>query len=70
MKRLTQPPITIQPVTDDGNWTFQWAEWVSRLFDSVQGALPVYADNATATAGGLQVNDRYRTSTGQIMIVY
>jgi hypothetical protein len=32
--------------------------------------LAVYADNATATAGGLVVGDIYRTSTGELKIVY
>lgn len=32
--------------------------------------LAVYADNAAATAGGLATNEVYRTSTGQLMIVY
>lgn len=32
--------------------------------------LPTYADNAAATSGGLAVNRLYRTSTGQVMIVY
>jgi|GEM_PF-5529302 len=32
--------------------------------------VPVYADNAAALAGNLIAGDVYRTSTGQIMIVY
>lgn len=32
--------------------------------------IPVYADNAAATAGGLGVGNVYRTSTGQLMIRY
>ena len=39
------------------------------LFKLAQGA-PVYADNAAATAGGLAAGTIYRTSTGQLMIVY
>lgn len=31
--------------------------------------LPVYADNAAATAGGLAVNKPYRTATGELRIV-
>ena len=31
---------------------------------------PVYADNAAALAGGLVAGDIYRTSTGQLMIVF
>jgi len=30
----------------------------------------VYANNAAALAGGLEAGDFYRTSTGQIFIVY
>lgn len=30
----------------------------------------VYADNAAATSGGLQVGDIYRTSDGTLKIVY
>jgi hypothetical protein len=32
--------------------------------------VPVYADNAAATSGGLTAGMVYRTSTGQLMIVY
>jgi hypothetical protein len=32
-------------------------------------ALPVYANNAAALAGGLSVSDVYRTSTGELRIV-
>ena len=32
-------------------------------------ALPVYANNAAALAGGLGVDDVYRTSTGELRIV-
>jgi len=31
--------------------------------------LPVYANNAAAVAGGLAVNDVYKTSTGELRIV-
>lgn len=31
-------------------------------------SIPVFADNAAATAGGLLVGDQYRTSTGQLMV--
>lgn len=33
-------------------------------------APPIYADNAAALAGGLVAGDVYKTSTGQLMIVY
>jgi hypothetical protein len=32
--------------------------------------LPTYADNTAATTGGLTVGNFYKTSTGQLMIVY
>ena len=32
-------------------------------------ALPVYADNAAALAGGLVADDVYKTSTGELRIV-
>jgi hypothetical protein len=34
------------------------------------GAIPVYADNTAATAGGLVAGDVYRTATGQLMVRY
>lgn len=33
-------------------------------------ALPIYADNAAATAGGLAIGRMYRTATGQLMARY
>ena len=33
-------------------------------------ALPVYADNAAALAGGLAVGEMYRTATGDLKVVY
>jgi hypothetical protein len=32
-------------------------------------SLPIYANNAAAVAGGLAVNDVYKTSTGELRIV-
>ena len=32
-------------------------------------ALPIYANNAAAIAGGLVANDVYKTSTGELRIV-
>jgi hypothetical protein len=34
------------------------------------GTLPIFADNAAALAGGLSVGKLYRTSTGDLKIVY
>lgn len=39
-------------------------------FEPVIANLPTYADNAAAKAGGLVANQKYRTSTGIMMIVY
>ena len=33
-------------------------------------ALPTYADNAAAVAGGLAVGRLYKTGTGEVMVVY
>lgn len=38
--------------------------------DGAWASLPIYADNTAAVAGGLAAGDRYRTSTGTVMIVY
>lgn len=32
-------------------------------------SLPIYADNAAAAAGGLAVNDIYRTAAGALRVV-
>ena len=32
-------------------------------------ALPTYADNAAALAGGLAIGSLYKTSTGSVMVV-
>lgn len=32
--------------------------------------LPTYVDNTAAKAGGLLVNQPYKTATGQVMVVY
>lgn len=40
------------------------------LNDISDTGLPVYADNAAALAGGLVAGQLYRTSTGQLMIVF
>ena len=40
------------------------------IADFEGGSLPVYADNAAALTGGLVAGQRYRTSSGAIMIVF
>lgn len=34
------------------------------------GSIPIFADNASAIAGGLVLNDLYRTATGEARIVF
>lgn len=36
----------------------------------INPSLPVYADNAAASTGGLVEGEFYRTSTGTVMVVY
>ena len=44
----------------------------SRLFAHTMSlsSLGVFSDNTTAKNNGLQVGDFYRTSTGQVMVVF
>jgi hypothetical protein len=42
----------------------------SPLTTAQLAALPVYADNAAALAGGLTAGQLYRTSTGVLMVTY
>lgn len=44
--------------------------WNTRPIWALNTNLPVYADNTAALAGGLIAGDLYRTSTGDLMIVY
>lgn len=37
--------------------------------DDIQASLPTYADNATAIAGGLVINNHYKTVTGELRVV-
>jgi peptide/nickel transport system permease protein len=49
-----------------------WGDGASRLAlrsADVLTALPIYADNATALAGGLIAGDVYKTATGELRIV-
>lgn len=64
-----------EPIAGDGGIiTVIWMLWLERLValvnrNSMQ-ELSVYADNAAALAGGLNVGDIYMTATGQVMVVY
>lgn len=57
--------LILQP--DGGNLGINTTSPTSKL--QVVG-LPVYADNAAATSGGLTAGAFYRTSTGVLMVVY
>ena len=57
----TSAPATVASVSPTGKATFPTLNL---------GSLPVYADNAAATAGGLAAGDVYRTSTGVLMVRY
>ena len=49
------------------------ASWLNDVNDFVYNtfnSLDVYANNTAAIAGGLVAGNFYRTSTGQIMVVY
>lgn len=64
-RRLRVSPsgnVLIATITDDGVNKLQ-------IDGGIRSALPVYADNAAATAGGLPVNSLYRTTAGVVMIV-
>jgi hypothetical protein len=67
-----------------GNFSTAFTESTIVLGDNINGSVPdttyvdrlniktlaVYADNAAATSGGLEVGTVYRTSTGQLMVRY
>ena len=55
----------------------KWSGWKQSAFTdnptftgTVTAPTQMYADNAAAIAGGMTVGQMYRTSTGQLMIVY
>jgi hypothetical protein len=51
-----------------------WQQWLTQLVAAVRNPtfnnLSVYANDAAAAAGGLVAGQLYRTSTGQVMVVY
>lgn len=75
------PYLPFPPREYDQNYTAQvvrafsvFAQQVNNPGDAVYATLrllklPVYANNAAAVAGGLAVNDVYKTSTGELRIV-
>ena len=52
--------VFVQQVNNPGDAVFATVQLLS---------LPIYANNAAAVAGGLAVNDVYKTSTGELRIV-
>ncbi len=50
------------PAKTTGNYTIATIE-------DLDGALPTYATNAAAITGGLPINKRYKTATGEVRIV-
>jgi hypothetical protein len=52
--------VFVQQVNNPGDAVFATVQLLN---------LPVYANNAAAVAGGLAVNDVYKTSTGELRIV-
>ena len=40
-----------------------------KTLENEDANLPVYADNAAAVSGGLAVNKKYKTATGELRIV-
>lgn len=71
MAKLDSPPTQDALVDSSGKATSTFLLWLQKLtgVNSFVG-LPVYADNAAALAGKLKTGDAYRTSTGQVMVVY
>lgn len=71
-------PIKIGATSEVGNYhgEFILIDDYNRTADihmthvKLSKGLPVYADNAAAIAGGLAVNELYRKSTGEVMIVF
>lgn len=47
-----------------------WLNDVNTLVYNTFGNLPVYANNAAAISGGLTAGNLYRTSIGQVMVVF
>jgi len=57
-------------VTPEGKGTPEEAMRIKKTKIINFANAPVYADNATAKAGGLVAGDVYRTATGQLMIAF
>lgn len=59
---------TIQELIDKLNW-FDFLRKIKVILSGLNAPYPVYANNAAALAGGLKVNDIYRTSAGDVKTV-
>lgn len=59
-----------QPISDkSGIVTWQWMQFFQLLLaQPLSLDLPVYANNAAATAGGLQAGQLYRTSADPALV--
>lgn len=60
------------PLVDNVVQIGEPANRISKLYSHTMSvvSLPVFASNAAAKSGGLVVGDFYRTSTGQVMVVF
>jgi len=64
-------PPSLRPMMPEAFWAW-WQKLRSWLKQTtIDGmAIPTYANNAAALAGGLVAGAFYRTSTGVLMVVY
>ena len=71
---LDNAPIQVAPADKSGLISSAWSTWFVKLVSIVRKnelqTLPVYADNAAATAAKLAVGTVYRTNVGVVMVVY
>ena len=67
------PALASDPVSWLSRPLVQWlttlATWAGGLWATNWAALPTYADNAAAVAGGLAVGTPYKTATGETRVV-
>jgi hypothetical protein len=70
MINKNRPPIQT-PMYVNNLLSSIWSIWFNAVSDKLADVtLPVYANNAAALVGGLKAGDKYRTSTGVLMITY
>ncbi len=58
----------VDNLNSSGKAANRWTDIFARTFTFDN--LPVYANNAAATGGGLTAGQGYRTATGQVMVVF